>query len=1089
MTRVYFSHSPEKIDVSTGIGQVVVAQFKHLPSMGIEIVNHPDNAQVIACHIARGNLPRVDVLHCHGLYFDDIFHYPYQGWHNAANREIASAARGSVAVTTPSEWVAYPFRRDMRINPVVIGHGVDLADWEPGQKSDFILYNKSRESDVCTSMPALKLSEAGFNVISTTIPPKEKPNDHFMVTGTMPHTEMKRFIEMAQIYLSTTMETFGIGIIEALACGVPVLGYADGGILDIIQHKQNGYLVPRGDIEALKEGVAYIRGHLADMSEAARESSRRYDWKNIMQSYANLYHSVAKAPVETEATIVITNYNYAHWIGDAVVSALNQSKPPAEIIIVDDGSTDNSRQVIDSIISKYSGGATKIGKIYQNNQGVAAARNHGIAAVKTPFVTCLDADDKLAPYFVEMLSGALSRERGLGIAYSGLEMISGKGESSGSSDWPPEFSWKLMAEVGNPPRNCIPSGCMFRKEMWVRAGPYRQEYAPGEDTEFWVRGLSVGYDALRVTRDPLFVYRAHEGSASREKQYIAIDDRKPWMRDKVFPLGAPSKENFPINSYSAPEISVIIPVGSGHEEFVVDAIDSVLGQDFRQWELILVDDTGRTDEWLPRHLNFCKVIKTPGKSGAGHARNLGIDNASAPYLFFLDADDYLTNNALADMLHLAKAHPCLYVYGDYMIAERGKITKHEAKEYDQTQWKMQHSVSVLMLTSQAKTLRFDETMPSWEDWDFFIRAAISGYCGIHLNSITMVYRLHSGTRRMKVMEPDGKGINPTGNEILKMFDTKYSPYFSGGTKMGSCCGDGGTELIRAKEQIMRTENRMQGVREDMPVTNSQGRVRMQYTGDKTGGVAYTINNRRYIGGNNPQDRFIDALPEDVDALIQRGVWVVVKMPAAAMNESVNASSPRPVANSVDEIAIRLAGIQQRSHPDNGPRQSEMNFFNPDQLKPQSKSQVQAPPPPSQPVSQPVQRQDASQEAPQNGAMTEGQKTQKANADMEWAKQQLENRGSDPIFDLLQGLEKKGVPAQKVFETVKEAQARKAEKARQVAAPAVEQFQAQTSAEAQPQAPADNLVKVAESSKKKASTTKKATKKAPADANTDKPAAK
>lgn len=314
------------------------------------------------------------------------------------------------------------------------------------------------------------------------------------------------------------------------------------------------------------------------MGEAARESSRKYDWKNIMGAYANLYHVAAqKQKVDTDTTIVITNYNYAAWVGSAITSALNQTKLPSEIIVVDDGSTDNSREVIDSVIDKYKNLKVKIGKIYQNNQGVAAARNHGIAAVETQFVTCLDADDMLAPYFNEVLSGALIKNRGMGIAYSGLELINGKGESSGSSDFPPEFDWHIMTKVGNPFNNCIPSGCMFRKEMWLRAGPYRQEYAPGEDTEFWVRGLSVGFDAVRVSRDPLFIYRAHEGSASKEKKYIPIDDRMPWMRDNVFPLGAPSKDNFPINSYSSPTVSIIIPVGPGHEEFVSDAIDSILG--------------------------------------------------------------------------------------------------------------------------------------------------------------------------------------------------------------------------------------------------------------------------------------------------------------------------------------------------------------------------------------------------------------------------------------------------------------------------------------------------------------------------------
>jgi hypothetical protein len=133
---------------------------------------------------------------------------------------------------------------------------------------------------------------------------------------------------------------------------------------------------------------------------------------------------------------------------------------------------------------------------------------------------------------------------------------------------------------------------MFRRDMWERAGGYRQEYAPGEDTEFWLRGLSVGFNAKRVTSEPLFNYRMHGGSASRTKTYIDITEDKPWVKDRsLMPIAAPTRRSNLVRSYSEPLISVIIPVGPGHAKHLNKALDSLLAQTFKGWEVIVIDDT------------------------------------------------------------------------------------------------------------------------------------------------------------------------------------------------------------------------------------------------------------------------------------------------------------------------------------------------------------------------------------------------------------------------------------------------------------------------------------------------------------------
>jgi glycosyltransferase involved in cell wall biosynthesis len=88
------------------------------------------------------------------------------------------------------------------------------------------------------------------------------------VTGPLPHAEMKQLLRQSGVYLSTAKETFGIGILEALACGVPVLGYAIGGILDLVEHKRTGYLVEPGDTSGLEAGYHWLMENRADMQGA-----------------------------------------------------------------------------------------------------------------------------------------------------------------------------------------------------------------------------------------------------------------------------------------------------------------------------------------------------------------------------------------------------------------------------------------------------------------------------------------------------------------------------------------------------------------------------------------------------------------------------------------------------------------------------------------------------------------------------------------------------------------------------------------------------------------------------------------------------
>lgn len=878
MTRVFISPNSAQAEQSNGIGRVVHAQFRYLPEYGIELVDDERKADVIACHISQRGRLQPDILHTHGLYWtgDEGSGY-YLDWHHSANADIIDAARSALAITVPSEWVAMPFKRDMRISPIVIGHGIELDNWKPQENGGYILWNKNRPGDVCDPTPAWELARRGWKVTSTFAPHSYPVPSTMKLTGSIPFDAMKKLIASASIYLATTKETFGIGTLEAMACGVPVLGFDWGGTRDIVDHMVNGYLVEPGDIDALEEGIAWIKAHRRELSANAVEKASRYTWGNVMRQYAELYEQIAeqKKPVNDDVSVVITNYNYGRYIGRCIESVFDQTSAVQEIIVVDDGSTDESLSVIANHQVKL---------ISQQNQGVAAARNNGIAAARNPYIVCLDADDEIHPAFIRALRSVIHSDRSLGIVYTGLTVMDeGEGKEY-QTGFPPEFSWEAIEKVTNPPSNCIPSACMFRKSMWERAGGYIQSHAPGEDAEFWLRGLSVGYKAKRVTNEGLFRYRLHVGSASRTKEYHAIDQWHPWMRDGLLPMAAPSKKQALVRSYSDPLVSIIVPVGPGHAKYLQAAIDSVVGQTFRDWELVIVNDSGEDLPLTP--YPFANVVKTEGKIGAAKARNLGIERASGKLLFFLDADDYLDPQAIEKMIEVYRQNGGRYVYTDFFSLSGSAVESVATKAYNQKEWGWQHNIGVLIAASDVRKVGgFDDFIN--EDWAFWIKCAVHGVCGVRLAEPLYYYRMDTGKRR-------DAGFTPANLETtLRQLKGAYGKYFTGAKKMDKCCGDGGTAIIEAKQRFGILPTNQNG--------DNMETVRMEFTGSQVGGITYTVNGKSYKGGNNPINKFIDARPGDVERLLNLGMWRIVRPQIQEVEAEVIEEKAKDLLDEVEKL--------------------------------------------------------------------------------------------------------------------------------------------------------------------------------------------
>ena len=128
-------------------------------------------------------------------------------------------------------------------------------------------------------------------------------------------------------------------------------------------------------------------------------------------------------------SILVNNYNYSKYLSLAIDSALNQTYPHTEIIVVDDGSTDNSQQIIDSY-------GDRIIPLIKENGGQASAVNAGFAVSKGDIICLLDADDLWLPSKVEQVVKAFNNHPQAAVVYHQIQDIDGEGFPS---DKPPAY--------------------------------------------------------------------------------------------------------------------------------------------------------------------------------------------------------------------------------------------------------------------------------------------------------------------------------------------------------------------------------------------------------------------------------------------------------------------------------------------------------------------------------------------------------------------------------------------------------------------------------------------------------------------------
>ena len=208
-------------------------------------------------------------------------------------------------------------------------------------------------------------------------------------------------------------------------------------------------------------------------------------------------------------SVVIPNYNYAHYLSDCINSILQQSYKNIEVIFVDDGSTDES-----VLIAKSFSERVKI--IVQDHKGVNAARNLGISHAMGKYIAFCDSDDVWLPDKIEKQLDYLEKYPAVGLIYSGISLVNENLKLIRNQDG--KYSGDCSRDFLLHPSQAIvllgASTALIRKEIVTHIGEFDETLSgPGEDWDFF-RRISQN-TSIDFIDQYLVLYRQHRNSASR----------------------------------------------------------------------------------------------------------------------------------------------------------------------------------------------------------------------------------------------------------------------------------------------------------------------------------------------------------------------------------------------------------------------------------------------------------------------------------------------------------------------------------------------------------------------------------------------
>ena len=430
-------------------------------------------------------------------------------------------------------------------------------------------------------------------------------------------------------------------------------------------------------------------------------------------------------------SVVVPVFNMGRFLPEAVASIEAQGFDDFEIIVVDDGSTDETPAVI-------AGLGNRVTALHQDNRGPSAARNTGLDAATGEFVAFLDADDLWPDGKLETQLERFERDPDLDVVLGRIRYVALDGGEV------PDMEFE-DADALTVTHVHLGSG-VFRREAFEHIGTFEVGLRFSEDVDWFLRAREAGLRMV-ILPDVTLVYRLHDSNMTREVDSMtsslpevlkrSLERRRAAGNDRDLEPWKAMDERAP----DTPTVSVVIPAYNA-ARYLRETIRSVLQQTHRPLEIIVVDD-GSSDATAAVARRFGSAVRVISREngGPGAARNTGFREVRGEFVALLDADNIWVRDKLERQLAVFDADPTLdMVFGgvDQFVSPEFEEVRAVGRNAPSTAGR--NASSLLMrrdVIDRVGSMREDVDLGEFLDW--YDRALAAG-CRFAAVEGTVVWR-------------------------------------------------------------------------------------------------------------------------------------------------------------------------------------------------------------------------------------------------------------------------------------------------------------------------------------------------------------
>ena len=610
-------------------------------------------------------------------------------------------AESNVEIIVPSQWlkdiVAKSILKDKKVH--LIYNGIDEQIYRPYDKRAVRRQLKLPEDAIVIGFASPKglveqFKGGGYILEAYNYFVSKYPNLYFLcVGGKAENAPTERFIQipfvtdetvLAQIYCAADMfmypsiaDNCPLIVLELMGCGVPIVSFEVGGVPELIEHGKTGFLAPYkniGELIHLTEQLVLDEAGRRRFGQAAIERLReRFTLDRMIDNHIRLYESLTqkRQPGQFEqgdekpvvftgqaskqnrylVSAIVSTYNSETFIRGCLEDLENQTiADKLEIIVVNSGSEQNEELVVKEFQKRYSN------IVYvktDEREGLYSAWNRAVNIASGQFLTSANTDDRHRKDAFEVMANILLKNTDVALVY-GDQIV---------TDTPnPTFENHHAVDIAKRPEFsrerllfscCVGSQPMWRKTLHNEFGGFDETLTCAADWDFWLK--VAGRYRFKHIPEFLGLYYHNKDGIEHGRRIHSLYERYLVARrygNQYIPTIQPCQAR------GNPLVSIVMAAYNA-AGYIARAIESVLIQNYRNFELIVVDD-GSTDRTAEIVLGFKnEPIKYFYKenNGVSSARNYALKKAGGSFVVILDSDDMMTPDFIARHLRVFEQNP------------------------------------------------------------------------------------------------------------------------------------------------------------------------------------------------------------------------------------------------------------------------------------------------------------------------------------------------------------------------------------------------------------------------------------------------